>query len=169
MASEKLYLIGEKDGKILTATESEIINNALEQEKSGVNPHFAFYDYKNQRPVTNKGWRVWSSINHGCGVVYRRNDGKMVIVTGVQGDFAYMLQRTGGNDFSFYAPVGDDWELEDLASCIMDSKGTSLVYDDEVIVAKYAGVAEQFEEVLENKQFQCSQRADREINTICQF
>ena len=53
MASEKLYLIGEKDGKLLTATESEIINNALEQEKSGVNPHFAFYDYKNQRPVSN--------------------------------------------------------------------------------------------------------------------
>lgn len=34
MASEKLYLIGEKDGKILTATESEIINNALEQKKA---------------------------------------------------------------------------------------------------------------------------------------
>lgn len=34
MASEKLYLIGEKDGKLLTATESEIINNALEQEKA---------------------------------------------------------------------------------------------------------------------------------------
>ena len=90
MASEKLYLIGEKDGKILTATESEIINNALEQKKSGVNPHFAFYDYKNQCPVTNKGWLVWSSVNHGCGVVYRRDDGKMVIVTGVQGDCAYM-------------------------------------------------------------------------------
>ena len=71
MGNEKLYLIGEKHGKLLTATESEIINNALEQEKSGVNPHFAFYDYKNQRPVTN-------------------NDGKMVIVTGVQGDFAYI-------------------------------------------------------------------------------
>lgn len=48
------YIIGEKDGKLLTATESEIINNALQQEKDGVNPHFAFYDYKNQRPVTNK-------------------------------------------------------------------------------------------------------------------
>lgn len=91
MVNEKLHLIGEKNGTILTATESEIINNALQQEKSGVNPHFAFYDYKNQQPVTNKGWLVWSSINHGCGVVYRRNDGKMVIVTGVQGDFAYML------------------------------------------------------------------------------
>ena len=90
MAIEKLYLIGEKYGKILTATESEIINNALEQEKDGIKPHFVWWDYKNQRPITNKGWRVWSSINHGCGVVYRRNDGKMVIVTGVQGDFAYM-------------------------------------------------------------------------------
>ena len=90
MGNEKLYLIGEKDGKILTATESEIINNALEQEKDGIKPHFAWWDYKNHRPVTNKGWRVWSSVNHGCGVVYRRHDGKMVIVTGVQGDFAYM-------------------------------------------------------------------------------
>lgn len=89
MKSNLTYIIGEKDGKLLTATESEIINNALEQERGGINPHFAFYDYKNQRPVTNKGWCVWSN-NRGCGVVYRRNDGKMVIVTGVQGDFAYM-------------------------------------------------------------------------------
>ena len=29
MGNEKLYLIGEKHGKLLTATESEIINNAL--------------------------------------------------------------------------------------------------------------------------------------------
>lgn len=28
------YVIGEKDGKLLTATESEIINNALEQKKA---------------------------------------------------------------------------------------------------------------------------------------
>ena len=48
------YIIGEKDGKLLTATESEIINNALEQERNGVNPHFAFYDYKSARSVTNK-------------------------------------------------------------------------------------------------------------------
>lgn len=91
MTSEKLYLIGDKDGKIITATESEIINNALEQEKDGIKPHFAWWDYKNQRPIGNKGWLVWSNVNHGCGVVYRRNDGKMVIVTGVQGDFVYMV------------------------------------------------------------------------------
>lgn len=58
MKSNLTYIIGEKDGKLLTATESEIIKNALQQEKSGINPHFAFYDYKNQRPVTNKGWRI---------------------------------------------------------------------------------------------------------------
>ena len=62
-----------------------------------------------------------------------------------------IITCANGNEFSFYAPVGDDWEVEDLASCIMDSKGTPLVYDDEVIVAKYAGGAEQFEQVLENK------------------
>nr|DAU19137.1 MAG TPA: hypothetical protein [Caudoviricetes sp.] len=30
---------------------------------------------------------MWSSFSHGCGIVYRRRDGKMIIVTGVQGDF----------------------------------------------------------------------------------
>ena len=38
----------------------------------------------------NLGWLVWSDKIYGCGVVYRRDDGKMVIVTGVQGDFCYM-------------------------------------------------------------------------------
>lgn len=66
----------------------EAIQSQILQD--GIKPHFAWWDYKNQRPVTNKGWRVWASVNHGCGVVYRRHDGKMVIVTGVQGDFAYM-------------------------------------------------------------------------------
>lgn len=36
MTSEKLYLIGEKDGKLLTATESEIINNALKMESNHI-------------------------------------------------------------------------------------------------------------------------------------
>lgn len=61
-----------------------------------------------------------------------------------------IITCANGNEFSFYAPVGDDLETEDLASCIMDSKGTPLVYDDEIIIAKYAGVTEQFEEVLKH-------------------
>ena len=88
---ELTYTIGEKDGKYITATESEIINNALEQERDGIKPHFAWWDNKNNKPIGNKGWLIWSSVNHGCGVVSRRDDGKMVIKTGVQGDFAYVL------------------------------------------------------------------------------
>lgn len=88
---ENNYIIGEKDGKYIVVTAKEIIENALEQERTGIKPHYAWWDYKEEKPITGKGWLVWSSINHGCGVVYRRHDGKMIIVTGVQGDFAYIL------------------------------------------------------------------------------
>lgn len=44
-----------------------------------------------------------------------------------------------GNKFSWYADSSDCWELYDLASCIMDSKGTKYVDDDEVLLAHYAG------------------------------
>lgn len=43
-----------------------------------------------------------------------------------------------GNMFSWYADAGD-YEINDLASCIMDSKGTKYVTDDEVLLAHYAG------------------------------
>lgn len=84
------YIIGEKNGKCITASVKEILENALRQERAGIKPHYAWWDYKEEKPVTGKGWLVWSSWNHGCGVVYRRHDGKMIIVTGVQGDFAYI-------------------------------------------------------------------------------
>lgn len=45
---------------------------------------------------------------------------------------------SNGNMFSWYADAGD-YEVNDLASCIMDSKGTKYVYDDEVLLAHYAG------------------------------
>ena len=85
------YCIGvnKKAGKTITATEKEIIENALEQERQGIKPHYAWFDYKTQEPITPPGWLVWSSIEYGCGVVYRRGDGKMIITTGVQGDFCY--------------------------------------------------------------------------------
>lgn len=44
-----------------------------------------------------------------------------------------------GNRFSWYADSSDCWEINDLASCIMDSKGTKYVDDDEVLLAHYAG------------------------------
>lgn len=48
-----------------------------------------------------------------------------------------------GNMFAWYADSSDCWELNDLASCLMDSKGTPYVTDDEVILAHYAGGLEQ--------------------------
>ena len=44
-----------------------------------------------------------------------------------------------GNMFSWYSDASDCWELNDLASCLMDSKGTKYVTDDEVLLAHYAG------------------------------
>lgn len=78
-----------KDGKQLLLSEEEIIKNALEQESQGIEPHFAWFNYKTRQTETPPGWLVWSSLNYGCGVVYRRNDGKMIISTGVPGDFCY--------------------------------------------------------------------------------
>ena len=45
---------------------------------------------------------------------------------------------SNGNMFSWYADTGN-YEINDLASCIMDSKGTKYVTDDEVLLAHYAG------------------------------
>lgn len=50
-----------------------------------------------------------------------------------------------GNMFSWYADAGD-YEINDLASCIMDSKGTKYVTDDEVLLAHYAGGLKHFEQ-----------------------
>lgn len=44
-----------KNGAQLLLSDDEIINNALEQEKSGIKPHYAFYDYKNHEKVTPAG------------------------------------------------------------------------------------------------------------------
>ena len=51
-----------------------------------------------------------------------------------------------GNRFSWYADSSDCWELHDLASCIMYANGTKRVYDDEVVLAQYAGGLKHFEQ-----------------------
>ena len=86
---EKRFCGYKKDGSQLILSDAEIIENALEQEKSGIKPHYAFYDYKKHEKVTPAGWLVWSLSDGSCGVVYRRDDGKMIINTGTQGDFCY--------------------------------------------------------------------------------
>ncbi len=52
-----------------------------------------------------------------------------------------------GNRFSWYADSSDCWELYDLASCIMYANGTKKVYDDEVVLAQYAGGLKHFEKI----------------------
>ena len=53
---------------------------------------------------------------------------------------------SNGNMFSWYTDSSDCWEINDIASCLMDSKGTKIVYDDEVLLAHYAGVLEHLEQ-----------------------
>lgn len=86
---ERSYILHLKDGAKIV-TESDAISNALEQEKEGVKPHYAFYDYKAGQNLTAPGWLVWSTWADGCGVVYRRKDGKMILTTGFQGDFCFI-------------------------------------------------------------------------------
>lgn len=49
-----------------------------------------------------------------------------------------------GNQFSWYVDSTDDWSINDLASCIMESNGTEIIYDDEIVDAHYAGGLKQF-------------------------
>lgn len=85
---ERKYILHTSNGTQLI-TESQAIANALEQKKSGIIPHYAFYNYKEEKAITPPGWLIWSTCADGCGVVYRRKDGKMIINAGTQGDFCY--------------------------------------------------------------------------------
>lgn len=84
--NENNYVLHAKNGVELV-TESQAISNALDQEKSGVIPRYSFRDYKTGEKLTPPGWIVWSTFADGCGVVYRRSDGKMIVTAGFQGDF----------------------------------------------------------------------------------
>jgi len=86
---EKVFIIHTKDG-IKRLTENDAIKNAMYQESCGIVPHYAFYNYEKTEPVTRPGWLVWSTCCDGCGVVYRREDGKPVLITGMQSEFCYM-------------------------------------------------------------------------------
>lgn len=83
---ENNYVLHTKNGVELV-TESQAINNALDQEKSGVIPRYSFRDCKTGENLTPPGWLVFSTFADGCGVVYRRSDEKMIVTTGFQGDF----------------------------------------------------------------------------------
>lgn len=85
---ERNYILHFKNGESRLVKESEAIQNALDQEKIGVKPHYVRRDYKTGEKITPSGWLVWSTWEDGAGVVYRREkDGKFVLTTGWQADF----------------------------------------------------------------------------------
>lgn len=86
---DKNYVLHTRNG-VQLVTEAQAINNALEQELAGIVPRYCFRDYKTKEKNTPPGWLVWSTCSDGCGVVYRRSDGKMILVTGWQCDFVYI-------------------------------------------------------------------------------
>jgi len=53
------------------------------------------------------------------------------------------MTTANGNQFSWYTDSTDDWFINDLASCIMNSNGTDEVYDDEIVDAHYVGTLDQ--------------------------
>lgn len=78
-----MYIIGSRNGKDVIVSDKEIIENALQQEKEGIKP-----DFSPRYMPDVKGWLIWSNYKYGAGIVYRRkSDSKMIIITGVQGDF----------------------------------------------------------------------------------
>lgn len=83
---------------------------------------------------------------------YTKNDSSLYPMTGIVTDIEYIdaedadevtIMCANGNKFSWYTDAGD-YDKGDLVSCIMDSKGTNEVEDDEVIMARYSGVLKQF-------------------------
>ena len=54
---EERYILHTGKG-VRIVTESQAINNALDQEKSGVIPRYSFRDYKTGEKLTPPGWIV---------------------------------------------------------------------------------------------------------------
>lgn len=86
---ERTFILHLKnENKVIT--EADAFREAERQKKAGISPRYAWRDGKTGEPITPPGWLVWSTYADGVGVVYRRNDEKMILVTGWQGDFCYM-------------------------------------------------------------------------------
>lgn len=86
---KRSFILHLKNGnKVIT--EADAFREAEKQEKAGISPRYAWRDGKTGEPITPPGWLVWSTYADGVDIVYRRNDGKMIIVAGWQGDFCYM-------------------------------------------------------------------------------
>lgn len=86
--SERIYILHLKSGnKIITWEEA--IANAEDQKSQGIAPHYVLFDNLHDEKLSNPGWLVWSTWDYGVGVVVPRDDGKLILLTGLQSDFAY--------------------------------------------------------------------------------
>lgn len=53
-----------------------------------------------------------------------------------ENDLVYITD-TNGHCWSFYGT--EDWQIDDVCSCIMNNKGTEKVFDDEILKVRYSG------------------------------
>lgn len=51
------------------------------------------------------------------------------------------MEDFNGNIWQFEGT--EDWMTGDIVGCIMDSKGTDLIYDDEIVKIRYTGYFEE--------------------------
>ena len=86
--SERIYFLHLKTGNKRITLE-EAIKNAEYQKAQGVAPHYTLFDNTKNEKLSNPGWLIWSTWQDGAGVVVPRDDGKLVLLTGWQSDFAY--------------------------------------------------------------------------------
>ena len=69
----------------------------------------------------------------------------MVVVTPTDTETGYtVLQDFNGNQWEIYLE-DSDWFPGDIVSCIMDSKGTEEIWDDEFVRVRYDGYLEGWE------------------------
>ena len=71
----------------------------------------------------------------------RRLYGMTTVVTHVSYDTDTVTVRDfNGNLWQFKDT--EDWSVDDVATCIMDNKGTTLIKDDEILKVRYNGYFE---------------------------
>lgn len=84
------------------------------------------------------GWALLFGINrHNIKNLY----GMTAIVTNVSQDTdTVTIEDFNGNLWQFEGT--EDWAINDVVSCIMDSQGTALIKDDVIIKVQYSGYFE---------------------------
>ena len=53
-------------------------------------------------------------------------------------DNIVMIEDNNGEVWEFEG--SEDWQINDICSCIMNDKGTKTIYDDEIVKIKFDGI-----------------------------